>query len=396
MPPAMTSRERMVAALECQQPDYVPACFMIFAALRDQCADEWEFVDRQLEMGLDAVVRVPMAPPQADVDYGDLRGLPPRHAREVHTRTWRQVVPGERYPLLHKEYHTPAGTLTTVVSETEDWPHGEHVPLFDDFICPRARKFPLTGPEDLPALRHVLQPPSPQDIDALRQQAKHARRFAEQCGVLLEGGWGVGGDALGWLSGFENATLMAVDQPEFIEELLGLIAQWNRRRMEVVLDAGVDLFVRRGWYEGVDFFSPPMYRRFIAPALRAEVEMAHQAGAKFGYIITTGMMPLLSILLEIGVDAIIGIDPVQGRGTDLASIKQKLGGRVCLWGGVNGFLTIERGTEDEVRDAVREAMETLGRGRGFILSPVDNVRADDETTWRNVAAFIDCWKQMRG
>ncbi|MFQ5809053.1 MAG: uroporphyrinogen decarboxylase family protein, partial [Armatimonadota bacterium] len=317
MTPSMTSRERMLAALECGEPDYVPACFMIFAALRKQCADEWEFVDRQLEMGLDAVVRVPLISPTAKIDYGDLRGLPARFADEVELRTRREEVPGERYPLLHKEYRTPAGTLTAVVNETDDWPYGEHVPLFDDYICPRARTFPVTDTEDLAALGYLLTAPAAEDVDALHAQAKEARRFADERGVLVEGGWGVAGDALGWLCGFENAMLAAIDRPEFIEQLLELIAEWNRRRMEVVLDAGVDLFVRRGWYEGADFFSPPMYRRFIVPSLKSEVELAHQAGAKFGYILTTGMMPLLDILLEAGIEVLIGIDPVQGRGTDM-------------------------------------------------------------------------------
>jgi hypothetical protein len=391
----MTSRERMLAALECGEPDYVPACFMIFAALRGQCADEWEFVERQLEMGLDAVVRVPLISPTAKIDYGDLRGLPARFADEVEVRTRREEAPGERYPLLHKEYRTPAGTLTAVVNETEDWPYGEHVPLFDDYICPRARTFPVNDIEDLAALRYLLTAPAAQDVDALHAQAKEARRFADERGVLVEGGWGVAGDALGWLCGFENAMLAAIDRPELIEELLGLIAQWNRRRMEVVLDTGVDLFVRRGWYEGADFFSPPMYRRFIVPALKREVELAHQAGANFGYILTTGMMPLLDILLEVGIDVLIGIDPVQGRGTDMAATNAKLGGRMCVWGGVNGFITIERGTEEDVRSAVHEAIEALGPGGGLILSPVDNVRADDETARRNARTFIDAWKHSR-
>ncbi len=391
----MSSRERMLAALECREPDYIPACFMIFAALRSQCADEWELVDRQLEMGLDAVVRLPLISPKAKIDYGDLRGLPARFADGVETRTWREVLPGERYPVLHKEYHTPAGTLSTAVNETDDWPYGGHVPLFDDYICPRARTFPVSEMEHMAALEYLLTEPAAEDVDALHEQAREARRFADERGVLVEGGWGVGADALGWLCGFENAMLSAIERPEFIEELLGLIARWNRRRMEVVLDAGVDLFVRRGWYEGADFFSPPMYRRFIVPSLKREVDLAHQAGAKFGYILTTGMMPLLDMLLEVGIDVLIGIDPVQGVGTDLSLTNATLGGRMCVWGGVNGFITIERGTEEEVRSAVREAIEALGPGGGFILSPVDNVRADDETAWRNVTAFIDAWKQVR-
>lgn len=83
--------------------------------------------------------------------------------------------------------------------------------------------------------------------------------------------------------------------------------------MEVVLDTGVELFVRRGWYDLGDIWSPTLYRHFILPSLKRETEMARQAGAKLGYIMTSGQMPLLDILLDSGVDVLIGLDPVRGR-----------------------------------------------------------------------------------
>ncbi len=46
------SRERMLEAISCHKPDYAPCCFMLFHALRVQCKDEFEFVDRELELGL--------------------------------------------------------------------------------------------------------------------------------------------------------------------------------------------------------------------------------------------------------------------------------------------------------------------------------------------------------
>ena len=55
----ISSRERMLAALECREPDYVPMCFMIFSALRSRCKDQFEFIDRQVELGLDAFVDLP-------------------------------------------------------------------------------------------------------------------------------------------------------------------------------------------------------------------------------------------------------------------------------------------------------------------------------------------------
>jgi uroporphyrinogen decarboxylase len=192
-----------------------------------------------------------------------------------------------------------------------------------------------------------------------------------------------------------DLVLLALDDPDFVQDLFHLIERWNRKRMEVMLDAGLDLFVRRAWYASSDLWSPALYRRFILPTLQRDAHLVHQAGAKFGYIMTTGQMPLLHLLLESGIDVLIGVDPVQGKGMDLASMKTELGGRVCLWGGVNGFVTVERGTPDEVRAEVQQALATLAPGGGFILSPVDNVTADTDRAWANVNTLIKEWQRGR-
>jgi len=71
-----------------------------------------------------------------------------------------------------------------------------------------------------------------------------------------------------------------------------------------------------------------------------------------------------------------------------------MGGRIGLWGGVSGPLVIEQGTESMVRQAVEDAVATLGPTGRFILSPVDNVREDTPQAWHNVRVFIDTWKML--
>jgi hypothetical protein len=105
-------------------------------------------------------------------------------------------------------------------------------------------------------------------------------------------------------------------------------------------------------------------------------------------------MPLHEMLIELGVDVLIGPDPVQGKGTDLRRMGEQLRGRMCTWGGVNGFLTVEQGTRADIDAAVREAIEALGP-EGFILSPVDNVRDPSDQTWENVLALIEAWRKYR-
>ena len=296
--------------------------------------------------------------------------------------------------MLHKEYTTPAGKLATSVRLSEDWPHGDHIPFVDDYQVPRAIMPLVTGPEDLDALRYLLLPPAPEDAERFAREARQAHAFAEEHGILLAGGWGVGLDMADWLCGITNLILLTMEQPAFVAELLTMIHAWNLQRMRVVLSAPVDLYIRRAWYEGCDFVTPRFFRQVVLPQLKAEADLAHEYGARFGYICSSGTRPMLDFYLEAGIDVLIGIDPVQGTHTDMPLIKDKLGRRVCLWGGVSGAVTVEQGTEDEVRVAVRTAIETLGP-RGFVLSPIDNLTVDAPRTWHNLDVLIQEWQQVR-
>ena len=202
----------------------------------------------------------------------------------------------------------------------------------------------------------------------------------------------MGIDMANWLCGMQNLMVLMFDQPEFVDNLLQMIHEWNMQRMQVVLSAPVDVYFRRSWYEGSDFITPTHYRRFILPRLKREVEMVHDHGAKMAYICSSGNMPFLDLYLEAGIDALVGIDPVQGTQTNLEKIKSRIGDKVCLWGGVSGAVTVEMGSEAQVRQAVDAAVDTLGP-RGFILSPVDNLTVDEPRTWENVKVFIDQWRK---
>ena len=388
----LTSRERILKTIGFQETDHIPCCFMSFTALRKRHNENmYELAEAERAMDLDSMLFIPIAPRPERLDHPDLRGLPIQFSPEVTTRGWREEVSGD-FAKLHREYVTPAGTLTVSARLSEDWPHGDRLPFIDDYQVPRAEKSLVTGPEDLVALQYLLIPPQEEDSAQFRKEAQQAYAFAQQQGVLLAGGWGVGMDMANWLCGMQNLMLFAMEQPAFVENLLEMIHRWNMQRMEVVLSAPVDLYIRRAWYEGCDFVMPDFYRDVILPRLKSEVDLAHERGAKFGYICSSGTEPMLDYYLEAGIDVLIGIDPIQGTHTDMPLLKEKLGGRVCLWGGVSGAVTVEMGTEVEIRSAVREAIETLGPD-GFILSPVDNITVDAPLTWQNLETFIDEWRR---
>jgi len=393
--PNLTSRERLRRALRLETPDYVPCCFMSFTALRRRCHENmYELVKAERAMGLDSFLFIPTLSRPQRPEHPELRGLPVRFDPAVVMRERREDVPGQ-HAVLHKEYSTPAGTLQTSVRLSDDWPHGDHIPFIDDYQVPRAIKPLLTGEAvELEALRYLLTPPQSDDLAPFKAEAERAHAFAREHGVLLAGGWGVGVDMANWLCGFEKLMLLEGDQPAFVEGLLDIIHVWNQQRMAVVLSGKVDLFIYRAWYEGCDFVNPKFYRKVILPRLKSDAALAHEHGAMFGYICSSGILPLLDDFLEAGIDVLIGIDPVQGTNTDLAVIKKKTTGRISLWGGVSGAVTVEMGEKEEIRAAVRHAIETLGP-EGFILSPVDNITVDAPQTWQNLEVFIDEWKLRR-
>jgi uroporphyrinogen-III decarboxylase len=389
----MTSRERMLAAIRSDEPDHAPCAFMIFGALLGRCGTYEEFVERQLQMGLDAFVELPPRPPVVVNDWYNLHGIPVAYDPRVTVSEWVGPIAGEAEPILVKEYRTPGGTLRTEVRRTSDWRWGDHVPFLDDYLEPRSRKFLVTGPRDIDALRYLLVPPTEAHREAFRRECAPALELARSRELLVAGGWGVGADLLGWVFGLENMMFASYDDPQFLAELLDLVGTWNRARMSLVLEAGIDLFIKRAWYENLDFWTPSTWRTHLMPLLRQEADLAHSHGSKLGYLITANCMPLLPMIAEAGVDVLIGVDP---REWDIVETKRLLGDRVCLWGGVNGHLTVEQGSEDEVRNEVREAMRVLAPGGGFILSPVDNVRRDTEVARANVALLIDEWRRLTG
>jgi hypothetical protein len=116
----------MLKALSFEETDYVPCCFSAFMALERKFTSQEEYIDRQLEMGLDVVVRI--------------NDPPIRHDPSVKVKEWRVDATNEPYPTLHIEYRTPAGVLSRSVKQTEDWPYGDHVPFVSDHIIPRGTK----------------------------------------------------------------------------------------------------------------------------------------------------------------------------------------------------------------------------------------------------------------
>jgi len=389
-----TSRDCLIRALNLEETDRTPCCFMSFSVLLKRFSENRHTASlEELKMGLDPMLFIPSASRAQRPQHPDLRGLPLHIHPDVKIEHWGSQENGRS--ILNKEYTTPEGSLTTAIKLSNDWPHGNQIPFIDDYQIPRTLKPLVTCRDDLEIIKkYFLISPNSEDIENFKQEYREAKVFIEEHNILLAGGWGVGLDMAFWLCGMQDLMYKMIEEPEFVKELLSAIHEWNINRMIPVLSEGVDMYIRRAWYEGCDFVTPEFYREAVLPLLKSETKLAHEYGIKFGNICSSGLIPMLDEYLESGIDVLIGVDPVQGTHTDMEVLKKTIGHKICLWGGVSAAITVERGSEEEIRDAVRMAIKTLGP-KGFILSPIDNITIDDPNTWHNIDIFIDEWKKSR-
>jgi len=384
----VTSRERVLAAIEHRPVDRVPLCFEGICHGTVRCVnarypDPLQRARHYLALGVDHALRV-SAPSSLPAD--------------VEVRQWEEQQPDEPTPVLVKEYSTSRGVLRQVVRKTPDYPHTE-IPLCADHNVPpsRSKEYLVATEADLPKLECILKPPGRGEIARFREQAEAARDFCEETGILLAGGYSGLGTMVFSLSGIEGVLVSALSDAGFLEAYMAIVARWNQAMLEILVDAGVDLVVRRGWYESTDFWSPDLYRRFLLEPLREQVAAAHQADVKVVYVMNSGAMPLLSIFRELGFDVLSNIDPL-ASGTDVGRMKAEIGDRICLCGGVNNTRVLEQGSVADVDRAVREAVDALAPGSGFILAPGDSpgyVEGTDQAiVERNVRAMVEAWRDV--
>ena len=402
----LTSRERLLGVIEGKEVDHLPFYSWVFGFTAPESLrwkkngkdvphwytmrmehihtipepwdieDDFKRVKAWLSLGVDDILDVSMP-----------WGIHP----EVEIKDWQE---GD---ILCRGYKTPSGILLQKVRKTEEeipsgWVIQPDKPrLFEDFNLPRGIKFPVEKEEDLPKLKHLLAEPTQNQRKDYEERMSLIKKFSQQNGVLVQG-WPIFGmDGVIWLCGIERAVMVAMTEPDFFQELVDAIYDFDLMRTEMMIDiGGVDMIVQRGWYSSTDFWSPNLFRQYVLPNLKKLVSLVHQAGLKYGYVMTTGVMNFLEDLEEAGVGLLYYVDPGQDK-VDLNQVREKLKGHMAVAGGINTSLTLKQGNAKEIKQAVFDAIRILGNKK-FILSPVDALFPD--TPWESVETMIKAWHEV--
>ena len=103
---------------------------------------------------------------------------------------------------------------------------------------------------------------------------------------------------------------------------------------------------------------------------------------------------LLPSIIEAGFDI---LNPVQcsAAGMEPEKLKKKYGGDIVFWGGgVDTQKTLMFGTPAAVREEVLRRSEVLGQGGGFIFNAVHNIQAN--VPLKNVVTMFESLKEING
>ncbi len=276
---------------------------------------------------------------------------------------------------LHRRFDTPAGVLTDrrlVVRPGS-------VVKFDHII-----EAPVKDRNDLDKIRYLL--PSPHqayigDIPLLQEAIGNK-------GILLvrptQGVDQFLMDALG----VEQALMMYHDDRELLRQLLRLFNDYHRAVLKRTLEQGVEI-VFESWYNcSVSVgWSPDQFRELFLPLIKENVELIHSYGTYVDYYDDGKMATVLEDLADAGVDIVETLGPPPLGDVDLADAKRRIGGRVCLKGHIDQVNLICFGKPQQIREAVREAMEIAKPGGGFIIGTSDSIRP--ESPPENIRAYFE-------
>lgn len=221
--------------------------------------------------------------------------------------------------------------------------------------------------------------PNEPGLKKLRERAKELHETTDY--ALIGGGAAGVFEKAQFLRGWGNFMMDLAGNSAFAEALMDRLLDISLRRAERVLPAvdGYVQVVSTGddlGIQGGPQLSPELYRRLVKPRHKRLYRyikdhcsarlMLHSCGSVYEFI---------PDLIEMGVDI---INPVQvgAKDMDSAKLKREFGKDISFWGGgANPQAALAFGTPEEVREEVRRRIEDFAPGGGYVFSHVNPMQA---------------------
>jgi uroporphyrinogen decarboxylase len=172
----------------------------------------------------------------------------------------------------------------------------------------------------------------------------------------------------------EEFWMSLVLQPEICRKIAELRGRQLVREVALFARLGVDGIMPCGDLGSSTglLASPEIYREMVHPWHRAHVREAHRHGLKVLKHCCGHTWPVIDELADV-YDAYEGIQGTAGM--DLAKLKARVGGRLCLWGGI-WHEHIILGSVADIREDARYAFTHAAPGGGYIMGSTHSLAVD--------------------
>ena len=368
----MTSRERVLAALNHKEPDKVPIdlggtiCSTISATANEKLKKFMD-IDKSGEIithpFLDVVLPLPEILDLFETDCRTVRLKGPSddesQQEDAERGGYSQVSLSDK-PQGHSmldEYGTRWKKCGYDYSPVE-------YPLHDAVI-EDLKTYPWPDPYNKGRVRGMRE----EAID-LHDNTDYCIMADIMCGGPYE-------NAL-WLRGFDQFPMDLMSDQRFAIALLDKITEldigfWDAELSAVgdkvdVVCQGDDLGMQTGLQ-----ISPEIYRKFIKPChKRLYSFIRSKTKAKIWMHSCGSIYDIIPDLIEVGVEV---LNPVQcsAKNMSLEKLKKEFGKDISFWGGGFNVQKIPFMTEEEIEEEVREVMYTMAPGGGFVFAGTHNI-----------------------
>jgi uroporphyrinogen decarboxylase len=177
------------------------------------------------------------------------------------------------------------------------------------------------------------------------------------------------------LMGLDRFLMAFITEPELVRRIVRFSVDYNLELGELVRAHGVDILGigddfadNRG-----PFVSPEMFRGFLYPEFKRVVQGYKDMGF---YVIKHSdgnLNPILDMLIESGIDCLDPIDPLGDM--DIGYIRERYGDRIARKGNIDCVKTLVGGPAERVKGEVIECIRSASPGGGHIISSSNSLHA---------------------
>ncbi len=346
---SMSSRGRMLAALDGAMPDRLPVTtHHLMRYFVDRYMGGMTFAEVFDELGMEAIDWV------MPLDYDE-------GARQDH---WRITA----VDALDPSYTTQRWTIWT--------PRGElHCTMQSNQYTSWQSERPVKTKTDMDLIAEYRVMPRCRVAEVNDAVEKMGQRGIVRGHVAC---FDIFGQPGCWqdfccLRGTEQAIMDVFDDPAWVKESLSILQRQKFAYIDSLEGARYDLVEMGGGDASTTVISPSLFAEFVAPYDAPLIAAIQQKGIRVVYHTCGGMMPILEDIAGMGPDAMETFTPPgMGGDTRLAEAKQRIGDRVCMIGGFDQGHYLKGCAESETRALVRRCFDEAGAGGGYILAPSDH------------------------